>query len=142
MFFRYVEINIDVFPLRKEELIERTGSSSVPHIFFNEKSLGGLVALNSLRNSGMLEEKLKELLSEKCPDTAPVVPVYGFDDPEEDRMDEMAGIVKVLREKLFIQDRVMKMKMIRNCFCGAEMVNEILKHYAGLDRLEVHYFDT
>ncbi|XP_074341320.1 uncharacterized protein LOC141678812 [Apium graveolens] len=133
---RYVEINIDVFPLRKEELIERTGSSSVPHIFFNEKSIGGLVALNSLRNSGMLEEKLKELLSEICPDTAPVVPLYGLDDPEEDRLDEMAGIVRVLRQKMFIQDRVMKMKMIRNCFCGAEMVNEILKHFAGLDRLE------
>lgn len=136
-----MEINIDVFPLRKEELIERTGSSSVPHIFFNEKSIGGLVALNSLRNSGMLEEKLKELLSDKCPDTAPLVPVYGLDDPEEDRMDEMAGIVRVLRQKMFIQDRVMKMKMIRNCFCGAEMVNEILKHFAGLERLEVHYFD-
>ncbi|KAK1387206.1 DEP domain-containing protein [Heracleum sosnowskyi] len=133
---RYVEINIDVFPLRKKELIERTGCLSVPHLFFNEKSIGGLVALNSLRNSGMLEEKLMELLSEKCPDTAPVVPVYGIDDPEEDDMDEMVEIVRVLRQTLFIQDRVMKMKMIRNCFCGAEMVNKILKHYAGLERLE------
>lgn len=137
-----MEINIDVFPLRKKELIERTGCSSVPQIYFNEKLFGGLVALNSLRNSGMLEEKLKELLSEKCPDTAPVVPVYGFDDPEEDRVDEMVGIVRVLRQKLFVQDRVMKMKMVRNCFCGAEMVNEILKHFAGLDRLEVHYPHT
>ncbi|XP_063940753.1 uncharacterized protein LOC108200246 isoform X2 [Daucus carota subsp. sativus] len=133
---RYVEINIDVFPRRVKELIERTGSSSVPQIFFNEKLLGGLVALNSLRNSGMLEEKLKELLSEKCPDTAPEVPLYGIDDPEEDRMDEMVGVVRVLRQKMFIQDRVMKLKMVRNCFCGAEMVNEILKLYAGLDRLE------
>ena len=142
MIFRYVEINIDVFPRRVKELIERTGSSSVPQIFFNEKLLGGLVALNSLRNSGMLEEKLKELLSEKCPDAAPEVPLYGMDDPEEDRMDEMVGVVKVLRQKMFIQDRVMKLKMVRNCFCGAEMVNEILKLYAGLDRLEVHYLHT
>lgn len=126
--FRYVEINIDVFPMREKELIERTGSSSVPQIFFNEKLFGGLVVLNSLRNSGMLEDKLKELLSKKCPANAPALPVYGFDDPEEDWMDEMVKIVGILRQRLPIQDRLMKMKIVKNCFSGAEMVEVIMKH--------------
>ncbi|KAA8532318.1 hypothetical protein F0562_032351 [Nyssa sinensis] len=125
---RFVEINIDVYPMREKELIERTGSSSVPQIFFNEKLFGGLVALNSLRNSGMLEQRLKEMLGRKCPDDAPEAPVYGFDDPEDERTDEMVDIVRVLRQRLPIQDRLMKMKIVKNCFAGSEMVEVIIQH--------------
>lgn len=134
---RYVEINIDVFPGREKELIERAGSASVPQIFFNEKLVGGLVVLNSLRNSGMLEQKLKDLLSRKCPAGAPVPPVYGFDDQlEDERMDEMVGVVRVLRQKLPIQDRMTKMKIVKNCFSGTEMVDAIMKHYEVSDRIK------
>ncbi|KAK1438098.1 hypothetical protein QVD17_03901 [Tagetes erecta] len=124
---RYVEINIDVYPTREKELIERTGSSAVPQIFFNEKLFGGLVALNSLRNCGLLEERMKELLCRKCPDDAPAPPVYGFDDPEEEKVDEMVTAVRVLRQRLPIQDRLMKMKIVKNCFSSSEMV-EVLIH--------------
>ncbi|XWS64078.1 hypothetical protein CRYUN_Cryun06bG0156100 [Craigia yunnanensis] len=127
--FRYVEINIDVFPKRAKELIERTGSSEVPQIFFNEKLLGGLVTLNSLRNSGELDKRMKELLGQKCPEEAPDIPVYGFDDEgKEEEEDELMGIVKVLRQSLPIQDRFIKMKIIKNCFAGADMVEAIIKH--------------
>ncbi|XP_077247035.1 glutaredoxin-like protein [Tasmannia lanceolata] len=119
---KYVEINVDVFPEREKELIERTGSASVPQIFFNEKLFGGLVALNSLRNSGEFERRLKEMTGKKCPENAPAVPVYGFDDPEVDQTDELIGIVRVLRQRLPIQDRISKMKIVRNCFSGNEMV--------------------
>lgn len=139
---RYVEINIDVFPGREKELIERAGSASVPQIFFNEKLVGGLVVLNSLRNSGMLEQKLKDLLSRKCPASAPAPPVYGFDDQseEDEKMDEMVGIVRVLRQKLPIQDRMTKMKIVKNCFSGTEMVDAIMKHYEVSDRIKVISF--
>lgn len=125
---KFVEINIDVYPTREKELVERTGSSSVPQIFFNEKLFGGLVALNSLRNSGLFEQRLKEMVGRKCPDDAPAAPVYGFDDPEEERTDEMISIVRVLRQRLPIQDRLMKMKIVKNCFAGAEMVEVIIQH--------------
>ncbi|KAM7463318.1 hypothetical protein LguiA_031439 [Lonicera macranthoides] len=131
---KYVEINIDVFPTREKELRERTGSSAVPMIFFNEKFFGGLVALNSLRNSGTLEERLRDLLGRKCPDDAPAAPVYGFDDPEEEYTDEMISIVRVLRQRLPIQDRLMKMKIVKNCFSGAEMVDLIISQYTNCGR--------
>lgn len=134
---KYVEINIDVFPSREKELRERTGSSAVPMIFFNEKFFGGLVALNSLRNSGTLEERLRELLGRKCPDDAPAAPVYGFDDPEEEYTDEMISIVRVLRQRLPIQDRLMKMKIVKNCFSGAEMVELIISQYTNCGRKKV-----
>ncbi|CAK9143897.1 unnamed protein product [Ilex paraguariensis] len=125
---RYVEINIDVFPMREKELKSRTGSSAVPQIFFNEKLFGGLVALNSMSNSGMLEQRMKELLGTKCPDDAPAPPVYGFDDPEEEKIDEMVQFARVLRQRLPIQDRLMKMKIVKNCFSGAEMVEVMIQY--------------
>lgn len=124
----YVEINVDVYPEREKELIERTGSANVPQIFLNEKLLGGLVALNSLRNSGMLEKKLAEMLAGKCPEDAPAPPVYGFDDDYEEQNDEIVEIVRVLRQKLPIQDRIMRMKIVKNCFSGGELVEVLIHH--------------
>lgn len=128
---KFTEINIDVYPAREKELIERTGSAVVPQIFFNEKLFGGLVALNSLRNSGEFDKKLKELVGKKCaPESAPKPPVYGFDDPEDafERLDAMTGVVTVLRHKLPIQDRLCKMKIVKNCFSGSEMVEVLIQH--------------
>ncbi|KAI3728478.1 hypothetical protein L6452_17115 [Arctium lappa] len=126
---RYVEINIDVYPTREEELIERSGSNAVPQIFFNEKLFGGLVALNSLRNCGLLDARMKELLCRKCPDDAPAPPVYGFDDPEDEKTDEMVAAVRVLRQRLPIQDRLMKMKIVKNCFSSSEMVEVLIQQF-------------
>lgn len=125
---KFVEINVDVYPQREKELIQRAGSSQVPQIFFNDKLFGGLVALNSLRNSGGFDQMLGELLREKCSDDAPVPPVYGFDDEEEEVMDQMVAIVRVLRQRLPIQDRLMKMKIVKNCFSGREMVEVLIHH--------------
>ncbi|KAH0732852.1 hypothetical protein KY289_004040 [Solanum tuberosum] len=124
----YVEINVDVYPKREKELIERTGGANVPQIFLNEKLLGGLVALNSLRNSGMLEKKFAEMLAGKCPEDAPAPPVYGFDDDYEEQNDEMVEIVRVLRQKLPIQDRITRMKIVKNCFSGGELVEVLIHH--------------
>ncbi|KAK7292554.1 hypothetical protein RJT34_15405 [Clitoria ternatea] len=125
----FVEINVDVFAERERELRERTGSASVPQIFFNEKLVGGLVALNSLRNSGEFDRRVKEMVAEKVAgDEAPFPPVYGFDCPENDRMDEMVVAVRVLRQRLPIQDRLKRMKMVKNCFEGNELVEALVHH--------------
>ncbi|KAM1002495.1 hypothetical protein ACFX15_002842 [Malus domestica] len=93
--------------------------SYVPHIFFNEKQFGGLVALNSLKNSG----------SSKCPYDAPPLLGYGFDDLDEEELpDQMISIVRVLQLKLLIQDRLMKMKIVKNFFVGSEMVEVLIQH--------------
>lgn len=126
---KFVEINIDVFTERESELRERTGSTLVPQIFFNEKLIGGLVALNSLRNSGEFERRVAELVAEKPPgDDAPAPPVYGFDYLDENRTDEMVEVVSVLRQRLPIQDRLKRMKIVKNCFEGNELVEVLVQH--------------
>ncbi|PNT67570.1 hypothetical protein BRADI_3g29080v3 [Brachypodium distachyon] len=126
----YVEINLDVFPEREPDLASRAGAAArVPQIFLNEKLLGGLVVLNSLRNSGQFERRVRDLAGRRCPDAAPRVPVYGFDvEREEEREDAMVGIVRVLRHRLPIQDRFVRVKLVKNCFSGADMVDGIVNH--------------
>lgn len=127
----YVEINVDVFTDREKELVDRTGGIAVPAIFFNENLVGGLVALNSLRNSGEFERRLREMAGRRCPEIAPRVPVYGFDDEDEARErreDAMVGVIRVLRQRLPIQDRITKMKLVKNCFAGADMIELLIRH--------------
>ncbi|CAA0382113.1 unnamed protein product [Arabidopsis thaliana] len=136
--FDFSEINIDVYSSREKELVERTGSSQVPQIFFNEKHFGGLMALNSLRNSGEFDRRVKEFLKEKCCGDAPLPVMYGFDEESNNKdvvvvVDEMMRFVRVLRQKLPIKDRLMKMKIVKNCFSGAEMI-EILIDYLDCGR--------
>ncbi|KAF0929488.1 hypothetical protein E2562_021584 [Oryza meyeriana var. granulata] len=101
----YVEINLDVFPEREAEFASRAGATArVPQIFLNEKLLGGLVVLNSLRNSGEFERRVRDLAGRRCPDAAPRVPV------------------------LPIQDRIVRLKLVKNCFSGADMVDGIVNH--------------
>ena len=132
----FVEINVDVFRERERELVDRTGTASLPQIFFNEKLIGGLVALNSLRNSGEFDRRVAEMLAEKCPGDAPAPPAYGFDYLEEDRTDEVVEAVRVLRQRLPIQDRLKRMKIVKNCFVGEELV-EVLVQHLGCARSEV-----
>ncbi|CAH8260156.1 unnamed protein product [Arabidopsis lyrata] len=134
--FDFSEINIDVYTAREKELIERTGSSQVPQIFFNEKHFGGLMALNSLRNSGEFDLRVKEFLKEKCCGDAPAPVMYGFDEESNKDVvvvDEILRFVRVLRQKLPIKDRLLKMKIVKNCFSGAEMI-EILIDYLDCGR--------
>ncbi|TKV93302.1 hypothetical protein SEVIR_9G217200v4 [Setaria viridis] len=132
----YVEINLDVFPEREAELASRAGAAArVPQIFLNEKLLGGLVVLNSLRNSGEFERRVRDLAGRRCPDSAPRMPVYGFDDDAggkegEEAEDAMVGVVRVLRHRLPIQDRFVRVKLVKNCFSGADMVDGIVNHLA------------
>ncbi|CAK8560939.1 unnamed protein product [Lathyrus sativus] len=127
---KFVEINVDVFREREKELRDRTGITSVPMIFFNEKLIGGLVALNSLRNSGEFDRRLTEMVVEKfAGDDAPLPPMYGCDYIEDDRTDEMSGLVSLLRRKLFVQDWLRRMKIIQNCFIGNEFVAVVIQHF-------------
>ncbi|KAK8549890.1 hypothetical protein V6N13_055451 [Hibiscus sabdariffa] len=123
----YVEINIDVLTRKAEELIERTGDAEVPKIFFNDRLIGGLETLKSWSETGELEEKMRELLGPKCPEEAPEASDYGIGD-EEDVEDELLEVVNHLRRSLQIQDRLIKMKMVKNCFAGTDMVEAIINY--------------
>ena len=56
----YTEINIEVVPGSKEEMIEKSGGRlTVPQIFINEMHVGGFDDLRALDEAGKLDPLLK-----------------------------------------------------------------------------------
>lgn len=134
---RYVEINIDVFPSRKMELEKNSGSTSIPKVFFNGILIGGLSTLKSLNESGKLNEKIDYLINEVPSFECPVPPLSGEDDvSSRGALDEMALIVRKMKECIVVKDRFCKMRRFSNCFIASDAVN-FLSEDQYLERKEV-----
>jgi len=134
---RYVEINIDVFPSRKKELERISGSTSVPKVFFNEILIGGSSELKTLDESGKLDEKVDFLITEEPLSEAPSPPLSGEDDvPNSGLPDEMAIVVRKMKESIAVKDRLHKVRRFTNCFLGSEAI-DFLSEDQYLERPEV-----
>ncbi|XP_061339562.1 uncharacterized protein LOC133286190 [Gastrolobium bilobum] len=137
---RYVEINIDVYPSRKMELEKNSGSSSVPKVFFNEILIGGLSELKTLDESGKLDEKIDFLITEAPSFESPFPPLSGEDDVSSSgALDEMALIVRKMKESIVVKDRFGKMRRFTCCFLGSEAV-DFLSEDQYLERKEAVEF--
>ncbi|KAK4559614.1 hypothetical protein RGQ29_008720 [Quercus rubra] len=136
----YIEINIDIYPSRKLELEKISGSSAVPKVFFNEILIGGLNELKALNDSGMLNEKIDYLINEEPSFEAPLPPLSGEDDlSSSGAIDELALIVRKMKESIVVKDRFYKMRRITNCFLGSEAV-DFLSEDQYLEREEAIEF--
>ncbi|KAK9983416.1 hypothetical protein SO802_032941 [Lithocarpus litseifolius] len=136
----YIEINIDIYPSRKLELEKISGSSAVPKVFFNEILIGGLNELKALNESGMLNEKIDYLINEEPSFEAPLPPLSGEDDlSSSGAIDELALIVRKMKESIVVKDRFYKMRRITNCFLGSEAV-DFLSEDQYLEREEAIEF--
>ncbi|KAM0914296.1 hypothetical protein ACQ4PT_011509 [Festuca glaucescens] len=123
---KYVEINIDIFPSRKLELENNTGSSTVPKVYFNDLLIGGLTELKKMEDSGILDERTGTLFKDEPSSAAPLPPLPGEDDESGcGKMDELATIVRKMRETITPKDRFYKMRRFSNCFPGSEAVDFI-----------------
>lgn len=139
---RYVEINIDVYPSRKLELEKFTGSRAVPKVFFNEIVIGGLSELKGLDESGELEDKIDYLINEAPTFEAPLPPLSGEDDVSSSgSIDELALIVRKMKESIVVKDRFYKMRRFCNCFLGSEAI-DFLSETQYLEREEVCWISS
>ncbi|KAF8723511.1 hypothetical protein HU200_021458 [Digitaria exilis] len=121
---KYVEINIDIFPSRKLELEKNTGSFTVPKVYFNDLLIGGLTELKKMEDAGILDESIDVLFKEEPPSSAPLPPLPGEDDKSgSGKMDDLATIVRKMRELVIPKDRFYKMRRFSNCFLGSEAVD-------------------
>ncbi|KAL3830472.1 hypothetical protein ACJIZ3_019274 [Penstemon smallii] len=138
--FRYVEINIDVYPTRKLELEKIAGSSAVPRVFFNEVLIGGWSEIRSLEESGKLAEKIEYVVTETPSYEAPLPPLSGEDDlSSSGAIDELALIVRKMKGSINVKDRFYKMRRFSNCFLGSEAV-DFLSEDQYLEREEAVEF--
>ncbi|KAH0693983.1 hypothetical protein KY285_021080 [Solanum tuberosum] len=137
---RYVEVNIDVYPSRKMELEKIAGDSVVPRVFFNEVLIGGWSELKSLDESGKLSEKIEYVVDEAPSFEAPLPPLSGEDDlSSSGSIDELAVIVKKMKQSIALKDRFYKLRRFTNCFLGSEAV-DFLSEDQYLEREEAVEF--
>ncbi|KAA8538022.1 hypothetical protein F0562_027398 [Nyssa sinensis] len=137
---RYIEINIDVYPSRKLELEKIAGSSAVPRVFFNEVLIGGVSELKGLDESGKLNEKIEYVITEGPSFEAPLQPLSGEDDVSSSgAIDELAVIVRKMKESIVVKDRFYKLRRFTNCFLGSEAV-DFLSEDQYLEREEAIEF--
>ncbi|KAJ0580564.1 putative DEP domain, glutaredoxin, Thioredoxin-like superfamily [Helianthus annuus] len=121
---RYSEINIDMYPSRKVELEDLTGSSDVPKVFFNQVLIEGLKKLKRLDESGQLDKKIEYVTSEGPSPKAPLPPLSGEDDAStRGGVDELAVIVRKMKRSIVVRDRFYKFRRVTNCFLGSEAVD-------------------
>ncbi|KAI9106919.1 hypothetical protein K1719_022447 [Acacia pycnantha] len=133
---RYIEINVDVYPSRKLELGKISGDASIPKVFFSEILIGGLGELKALDKSGKLNEKIDFLINEAPSFEAPLPPLSGEDDVSSSRApDEMALIVRKMRESIVVKDRFWRLRRFTNCFLGSEAL-DFLSEDQCLERQE------
>eukprot|EP01018_Ginkgo_biloba_P038033 Gb_17271 [translate_table: standard] len=125
---KFVEINIDIYPSRKQELVKRTGTSSVPKIFFNDLCISGVSVLKAMEEAGELDDKVRDLMENEAPSSAPLLPSAGEDDFANDgSVDEFVNVVRKLREAVVIKDRFYKMRMFSKCFLGSEAIDFLVE---------------
>ncbi|KAL5982054.1 hypothetical protein ACLOJK_016123 [Asimina triloba] len=121
---QYIEINIDIYPSRKAELEKIAGSSAVPRVFFNDLLIGGLGELKAMDESGELDQRVNDLTNTEPSPGAPLPPSSGEDDESRTgTVDELAIIVRKMRESITVKDRFYKMRRFTNCFLGSEAVD-------------------
>ncbi|KAJ4814003.1 hypothetical protein LUZ62_026569 [Rhynchospora pubera] len=120
----FVEINIDVFPSRKLELEKIYGSYAVPKVYFNDELIGGPKELSDMEASGLLDNKINEMMNIEPAASSPLPPLPGEDDESASgKLDELAAIVRKMKEVLKPKDRYYKMRRFSNCFLGSEAVD-------------------
>lgn len=135
--FHFVEVNVDIYPSRKLELEQHTGSSAVPRLYLNDFVVGGLNELKDMAKSGKLDEQIKRLMDEEPSNEAPLPPFPGEDDVSASgKMDELASIVKRMKESIVLSDRFCKLRRFNSCFLGSEAV-DFLAQDQDLEREEV-----
>lgn len=131
-----VEINVDIYPSRKLELEQKTGSSFVPCLYFNNFLVRGLSELKAMEESSKLDEKINDLINEEPSSAAPLPPMPGEDDVSgSGKVDELASVVRKLKESISLGDRFYKMRRFNNCFLGSEAV-DLLSQDQCLEREE------
>jgi glutaredoxin len=120
----FVEINIDVFPSRKQELEKKHGSYAVPKVYFNDVLIGGLKEMSDMEASGLMDTKINEIMNVEPAASSPLPPLPGEDDESASgKLDELAAIIRKMKEVIKPKDRYYKMRRFSNCFLGSEAVD-------------------
>eukprot|EP01094_Clydonella_sp_ATCC50884_P000341 TRINITY_DN10267_c0_g1_i1.p1 TRINITY_DN10267_c0_g1~~TRINITY_DN10267_c0_g1_i1.p1 ORF type:complete len:520 (+),score=191.95 TRINITY_DN10267_c0_g1_i1:33-1592(+) len=157
---KYVEVNLDVFPERKQEMKELSGRHTLPQILFNNIHVGGNDDLQSAMADETRWQELLQEVRERHPEGVPQPPpAHAMDASSSDvcsaitecTPDLHLELVKKMRgpEGIAIQDRMYHLKTYPQVFVGSQLVDWLVKERQctrkeavdlGNEMLEKHFF--
>ncbi|KRX05364.1 Thioredoxin-like fold [Pseudocohnilembus persalinus] len=140
---QFNEINLDLYPIKKKDMIEMSQKLSVPQIFIGNYYLGGSDDLEKFIGQNKETKNLDQIIEEQkqkrenldlrlqIGDLQPVQPFQmdKLNEPYEFENLEINGkkytfweIRKFLKQELQIKDRRWHLRQFKNCFLGEEAV--------------------
>ncbi|XP_019850198.1 PREDICTED: uncharacterized protein LOC100634227 isoform X2 [Amphimedon queenslandica] len=149
----YFDVDLSKYPERRYEMKERTGRSSVPQIFFNNRHIGGWDDIKALHDEDKLVLLIEETAEEEPPPDAPLPPPEIDSPPEEDgevvllpsqrdsggkrdcTPDELAALCKEIQDSSLVKTHTYHLISYKNSFVGRELV-EWLMHRKSMRREE------
>lgn len=57
---RFDEVKVDEDPVRRQEMMQKTGRRTVPQVFIGEQHVGGFEELAALEHAGQLDPLLRD----------------------------------------------------------------------------------
>ncbi|KAK3738429.1 hypothetical protein QZH41_005631 [Actinostola sp. cb2023] len=129
----FVDIDLDHFPNRRNEVKERSGRRTVPQVFFNNIHVGGFEDLNKLSKEE-LDKLIKEVQENPAPEDAPKPPEKTDEGGDKSdtfqftcELDEYAELVKSIKDSGLVKDhRQGLIHTYKNSFVGKEVVDWLM----------------
>ncbi|CAD6190671.1 unnamed protein product [Caenorhabditis auriculariae] len=147
----YTDVSLDTFPQCVQEVFERSGSESLPQIFFNSVHIGGVAELEKIMAEPSKWDDLLEMVRVELNIDGPQLPnpltAMDFvhsdnannnksDDPLLWLPDEYSKLVSEMKKANLIKDnKVGLMKKYKNSFKGEELIDWLMKE-KGMKRSE------
>jgi glutaredoxin len=142
----YVEINLDVYPERRDEMVERTSRRTVPQVLFNAKHIGGADDLLGLDEAQFRElvEHVQSVAVEDDDLEVPALPVKSANSAAADggvaiacESDRYLPIVEAMREADgFVKDRSYHLRKYKRVFVGKDAVTWLVENGHATSREE------
>eukprot|EP00736_Rhodelphis_marinus_P009107 Rmarinus@m.5247 len=136
----YLEINLDAYPERHEEMVAITGQQTVPQILINSTHIGGNLEIHHLEKEGKLDALLQIAVENEPDDSTPIPPTAGGK-AEHNRFEvkcersSHGDLIKAMREAGFGTRSVFAwLKVHSNAFSGREVVDWIVENGYAKDR--------
>lgn len=136
----YVDINLEVYTNRRNEMKQRTGRKTVPQIFFNAKHIGGFAEFDAL-SASELDKLIKHVNENEASDDAPQMP----QEPENQQggnygssgftceQDEYSELVKQIKNSGIVKTNGSFLWSYKHTFKGKELVDWLIS-FKHVDR--------
>lgn len=131
----YVDVNLNTYPSRRDEMVKLTDKHTVPQIFFNSKHVGGNAELQKLYKDDKLSSLIDLVTGMEPDEDTPSPP--GVDEAAEQEDEELDIVCELdhhhalaqrMRVSVGVKTRHYHMRNYKKCFVGSKAVDWLISN--------------